>query len=65
MKLKEIKDMVKYGQAEEVTKELTESVDVLAVSHGIYGMNGALLKGRESGKLYGITARNTMLFRYV
>lgn len=65
MKQKEIKNMVKYGQAEEVTSELTESVDVLGVSYGVYGMNGALLKGRTTGKLYAITARNTMLFRYV
>jgi hypothetical protein len=64
MKLKEIKNT----QAIDITNtisELSETLSVVAVSRGVYGMNGALLQGDTTGKLYKITARNTNLFRYV
>ena len=37
----------------------------VAVSCGIYGMTGAILKGRNSKKLYKITQRNSNLFYFV
>ena len=37
-------------------------LQTIAMSFGIYGMNGALFKD-ENGELYKITARNTTLFQ--
>ena len=34
----------------------------VAMSYGVYGMNGALFED-ENGELYKITARNTTLFQ--
>lgn len=39
--------------------------DKLEVSHGTYGMTGALLRGRESQQLYKITARCSNLFYFM
>ena len=38
---------------------------VIAVSCGVYGMTGAILKGYTSKKLYKITQRNSNLFYFV
>ena len=61
---RELKRLVKYGHAIELTnakdrKELPEGFSRLAYSAGIYGINGLLLKGDDTGKLYAITARTT------
>ena len=40
----------------------THTLRTVAMSFGIYGMNGALLED-ENGELYKITARNTTLFQ--
>ncbi len=37
----------------------------IGISKGIYGMNGALLKGYTTGRLFVITSRNSTLFRLV
>lgn len=71
MKLKEIRntnaiDITHFGQGE--IKELYEKehgFEEISVSYGIYGMNGSLLQGRKTRKLYKITARNTNLFYLV
>lgn len=39
--------------------------DKLEVSHGVSGMTGALLRGRESQQLYKITARCSNLFYFM
>lgn len=39
--------------------------DKLEVSHGVNGMTGALLRGRESQQLYKITARCSNLFYFM
>jgi len=75
MNLKDIKRMVSCGNAEDITKLSSDMIDyyeifesgfeVMAVSYGTYGMNGALLKGYTTGGLYVITARNSTLFRLV
>ena len=64
---KALKAMVADGRATHITEygSIPEKTDVIGMSHGTYGMNGALLLGRESGKLYAITARSTVLFQYV
>ena len=38
------------------------NLQTVAMSFGVYGMNGALFQD-ENGKLYKITARNTTLFQ--
>ena len=39
--------------------------DKIGISIGTYGMNGALLKGWKTGRLFVITTRNSTLFRLV
>ena len=65
----EIKRLVKTGAAIDITtappsEELWTNAEKVAVSRGINGMNGGLLKDRRDGQLYAITARNTALFYY-
>lgn len=65
LKLKEIKE----HPAEDVTsQQLPEQYsrwETIGVSHGIYGMNGALFRDPITGKMYKITKRSTNLFRLV
>lgn len=64
---RELKDMINQGQAIDITYgDAPEGVrlDVLQISKGTYGMNGALFKGSD-GNLYVIGGRTTNLFRYV
>lgn len=70
--LKELKDMARSGQAEDITTISDEEakalrkkgIETIGVSRGAYGMNGALLCDNE-GKKYVITARNSNLFYFV
>ena len=72
LKQKELKDMVRYGEAEDITtisdaeaKELRKKgIELVGVSRGTYGMNGALLRDND-GKKYAITARSSNLFYFV
>lgn len=71
MKLKDIKAIY----AEDITectfeeiqklKEKEKGFYTVAVSTGMYGMNGALLQGRESRKLYKVISRSSALFQVV
>ena len=49
-----------FDQANELMKAHT--LQTVAMSFGVYGMNGALFQD-ENGELYKITARNTTLFQ--
>ena len=49
-----------FDQANELMK--THTLRTVAMSFGVYGMNGALFED-ENGELYKITARNTTLFQ--
>lgn len=49
-----------FDQANELMKEHT--LQTVAMSFGVYGMNGALFED-ENGALYKITARNSTLFQ--
>lgn len=49
-----------FDQANELMK--THTLRTIAMSFGVYGMNGALFED-ENGELYKITARNTTLFQ--
>jgi len=72
LKQKELKDMARYGQAEDITtisdaeaKELKKKgIETVGISRGVYGMNGALLRDNEGNK-YVITARSSNLFYFV
>lgn len=72
LKQKELKDMARYGEAEDITtisdaeaKELRKKgIETVGVSRGTYGMNGALLRDKD-GKKYVITARSSNLFYFV
>lgn len=70
---KEIREYIRLGLAQDITaydfdqaKQLRKAhtLDVIAVSHGVYGMTGALLQD-ENGERYAITARNSTLFQLV
>ena len=71
---KQIKNMVTDGLAKDITnydfdtmKNFLHShtLDTIAVSSGMYGMNGCLLKDIETGDVYAITTRNSALFQAV
>lgn len=72
LKQKELKDMARYGEAEDITtisdaeaKELhKKGIETVGVSRGTYGMNGALLRDKDGNK-YVITARSSNLFYFV
>ncbi len=66
---KTIKQLVKEGAATDIDKMAKRpkksELDLLGVSKGASGMNGALFRHTKTNKLYAITARNSTLFEYV
>ncbi len=67
--LKEIKNAIRAKVAQDITyterNAIQEHLTNIAYSVGIYGVNGALFRGDESGTLYAITARTANLFYYL
>lgn len=70
---KSIKQHVRAGISQDITNYSFEqaaalhrahSLETIVVSSGVYGLNGAILKD-ENGKLYAITARNSVLSQLV
>lgn len=57
-------DITQYTFEEAAALHRVHTLETIAVSVGVYGLNGALLKD-ESGKLYAITARNSTLSQLV
>lgn len=57
-------DITGYSFAEAQALSRAHRLETIAVSSGVYGLNGALLKD-ENGTLYAITARNTRLAQLV
>ena len=57
-------DITLYSFEEASALQRAHSLETIAVSSGVYGLNGALLKD-ENGRLYAITARNTTLAQLV
>ena len=49
-----------FDQANDLMNKHT--LRIIAMSYGVYGMNGALFED-ENGELYKITARNSTLFQ--
>lgn len=70
MTLKSIKntkaiDISKYS-LEDCKKIFAGSwYSVIGTSHGVYGINGAILQDGITGELYKITSRNSVLFYFV
>lgn len=65
-----IKGYVRTGSAVDITSYDFEkmrdflhahSLEKIAYSSGVYGINGGIVQDRESGELYAITARNSAL----
>lgn len=64
---REIKRLIKLGAAKELTDTTTvknSGLTTVAMSFGIYGMNGALFRHDTTGELYAIPSRSTLLFYY-
>ena len=64
---REIKRLIKAGAAIELTDTKTVPcgrLETVAMSFGIYGMNGGLFRDTQTGQLYGILRRNAILFYY-
>ena len=64
---REIKRLIKLGAAIELTDTKTVPagrLTTVAMSYGVYGMNGAILKDDETGQLYAIPRRDGILFYY-
>lgn len=69
--LKTIKNFVKDGIAKDISNVVYEEfinthkqLKKICVSHGTYGINGGVLEDEQTGELFAITARNSMLFRF-
>ena len=74
-KQRAIKELVAHGHAIDITNHdgymqeqletLEGKLDCIAYSHGVYGVNGLLLKGQNTGSLYAITTRSSAIFLYL
>lgn len=56
------RERAQYTEAD--PKSIKEPVEKIGYSSGVYGLNGGLLQGRESGNYYAITARSSNLFYF-
>lgn len=65
--LRELKRMISTGAAGNLTNASPAAIpaqyEKIGYSAGTYGINGGLIRDTESGELYAITARNSILFR--
>ncbi len=69
---RQLKNLVEIGAAEDITNGNDETrqelerkegfYEKIGYSVGLYGLNGMLLKGHTTGKLYAITARTSAIF---
>lgn len=69
---KQLREMVVNGVAENITNgtnETREEIEAVegwlmqvGYASGVYGCNGMLLKGHNSGKLYAITSRTQAIY---
>lgn len=69
---KQLKEMIKNGIAEDIsrgTDETRSEIEVIegwlsqvGYASGVYGCNGMLLKGHNTGKLYAITSRTSAIY---
>lgn len=64
---KQLRKLVESGAAIDVTNAISrevipENYTQIGYSCGIYGCNGMLLQGCETGKLYAVTSRTSAIF---
>lgn len=65
---KQLRELVRLGCAEDYTHKPSEyiytlrSLDKIGYSSGVYGLNGGLVEGMETGTLYAIIGRCANLF---
>lgn len=64
---RQLKELVKTGAAVDVTNAgergaIPENYRQIGYSRGVYGCNGMLLQGRDTGTLYAVTARTTAIY---
>lgn len=58
-------DVTNHGIEEyEAIKDKEGYLEEIGKSRGVYGMNGGLWKGHNTGTLYACTARSTAIFIY-
>lgn len=67
LRQKDIKELVTYGHAVDVThahscSDIPESYEQIGYSAGVYGCNGMLFQGRETGKLYAVASRSSAIY---
>ena len=65
--LKDLKQLVRSGAAVDVTnasdrEAIPEPYRQIGYAAGVYGCNGMLLKGLETGKLYAVTSRTFAIY---
>ena len=65
--IKQLKSLVNSGSAIDITfakkqSEIPESYTQIGYASGLYGCNGMLLKGCDTGKLYAVTGRTTAIY---
>ena len=65
--IKQLKSLVNSGAAIDVTNakeknDIPESYTQVGYASGLYGCNGMLLKGYDTGKLYAVTGRTTAIY---
>lgn len=65
---KQLRNLVATGAALDITNSATRAIPEnyrqVGYSSGVYGCNGMLLKGLETGRLYAITDRTTAIYLY-
>ena len=65
--IKQLKSLVNSGAAIDVTyakekSDIPESYTQVGYASGLYGCNGLLLKGYDTGKLYAVAGRTTAIY---
>ena len=66
---KQLVNLVRTGAAIDVTyakkqSDIPEHYTQIGYASGIYGCNGMLLKGCETGRLYAVTSRTTAIYLF-
>lgn len=65
---KQLRNLVASGVAVDLTNsgsnQIPEAYKQIGFAAGVYGCNGLLFRGLDSGRLYAITARTTAIFIY-
>ena len=66
---KQLVNLVRTGAAIDVTyakkqSDIPEQYTQIGYASGIYGCNGMLLKGCETGRLYAVTSRTTAIYLF-